>query len=109
MALSRLEDFEAGSRRSFKEYDFIHFEVYDPLGERAGHVIDVLVDEVGHFQYLVIELNDRIATKQILLSEGFQVDRTTRRIYANNLNQAPVANNLTDCNLTDKTTNSSGK
>lgn len=109
MTLSRLEDFEASSRRSFREHDLIHFEVYDPFGERVGQVIDVLVNEVGHLQYLVVEPNDRIATKQILISEGFQVDRTARRIYASQLNQLPTANNLTAGNLTDRTTNISGK
>lgn len=107
--LSRLEDIEASSRRSFKENNFIHFEVY-ASGECVGHVRDVLVDEVGHFQYLVVELSDKIATKQILIPEGaFQVERMTRRIYASNLNQAPVANNVADCNITDKTINASGK
>ncbi|WP_017318142.1 PRC-barrel domain-containing protein [Mastigocladopsis repens] len=91
MALSRLEDFEASSRRSFKEHEFMHFEVYTAQEEKAGQVVDILVDEAGHFQYLVVDLNDGMTDKQVLLpQQEFHVDQTTRRVYLRRLNKAQV-------------------
>jgi ribosomal 30S subunit maturation factor RimM len=92
MALSRIEDFEASSRRSFREHDLMHFEVYTAQEEKAGQVVEILVDEAGHSQYLVVSLNDGMTGKQVLLpySEA-QVDQTTRRVYVSRLNKAQVA------------------
>ncbi|NMG08886.1 PRC-barrel domain-containing protein [Brasilonema sp. UFV-L1] len=92
MTLLRIEDFEASSRRSFKEHDLMHFEVYTAQEEKAGQVVDILVDEAGHFQYLVVELNDGMTNKQVLLPyDESEVDQTTRRICVNRLNKAQVA------------------
>jgi ribosomal 30S subunit maturation factor RimM len=92
MALSRIEDFEASSRRSFREHELMHFEVYTAQEEKAGQVVEILVDEAGHSQYLVVSLNDGMTGKQVLLpySEA-QVDQTTRRVYVSRLNKAQVA------------------
>lgn len=104
MALSRIEDFEASSRRSFREHDLMHFEVYTAQEEKAGQVVEILVDEAGHSQYLVVSLNDGMTGKQVLLpySEA-QVDQTTRRVYVSRLNKAQVVElmpyNPTDNNM----------
>jgi ribosomal 30S subunit maturation factor RimM len=92
MALSRIEDFEASSRRSFREHKLMQFEVYTAQEEKAGQVVEILVDEAGHSQYLVVDLNDSMTGKQVLLpySEA-QVDQTTRRVYVSRLNKAQVA------------------
>lgn len=117
MALSRIEDFEASSRRSLKEHDLMHFEVYTAQEEKAGEVVEILVDEAGHSQYLVVSLNDEMTGKQVLLpySEA-QLDQTTRRVYVSRLNKAQVAElmayNPTDdnkvvCDLNEEVVSSS--
>lgn len=105
MTLSRIEDFEASSRRSFREHDLMHFEVYTAQEEKAGQVVEILVDEAGHSQYLVVDLNDGMTGKQVLLpySEA-QVDQTTRRVYVSRLNKAQVAD-LMAYNPTDDNNN----
>lgn len=85
--ISRLVEFEASCRRSFKEHELMHFDVYTTQEKKAGQVVDILVDEAGHLQYLVVELSDGTASKQIQIPYGeFQVDQTTCRIYINRIN-----------------------
>ncbi|BAY48662.1 PRC-barrel domain-containing protein AvaK [Scytonema sp. HK-05] len=117
MTLSRIEDFEASSRRSFREHELMQFEVYTAQEEKAGQVVEILVDEAGHSQYLVVSLNDEMTGKQVLLpySEA-QVDQTTRRVYVSRLNKAQVAelmaynptdNNNMVCGLNEEVASSS--
>ncbi|MGH8001354.1 MAG: PRC-barrel domain-containing protein [Brasilonema sp.] len=116
MTLFKIEDFEASSRRSFKEHDLMHFEVYTDQEEKAGQVVDILVDEAGHFQYLVVELNDGMTGKQVLLPHDESgLDQTTRRVYINRLNKAQVAelmpynsaDNKVACGFDEKVSSSS--
>jgi hypothetical protein len=44
MALSRIKDFEASCRRPLIDCGLIHFEIYTTQGEKAGQVVDILVD-----------------------------------------------------------------
>lgn len=92
MTLSTIKDFEASSRRSFKEHELIHFEIYTAQQEKAGQVVEILVDEAGHPQYLIVALNEGMTGKQRLLpySEA-QVDQTTKRVYVNRLNKVQLA------------------
>ncbi len=91
MGLSRLQDFEANSRCSFKKHDLMHFDVYSAQEEKAGQVVDILVDEAGHLQYLVVELSDGIIGKQVLLPYSeCQADQAARRVYVRKMNQKHV-------------------
>lgn len=96
MALLTLKDFEASSRRSLRdlrEYNLIHFEVYTAQEEKVGQVADILLDEAGHCQHLVIALSEEIANKQVILPyEQCQVDQTTLNIYVEGLNREQIAN-----------------
>lgn len=95
MALLTLKNFEASSRRSLRDlrdYNLVHFEVYTAQEEKVGQVVDILVDETGHCQYVVIALSKEMADKQVLLScEQCQVEQTTQRIYARGLNREQMA------------------
>lgn len=95
MALLTLKNFEASSRRSLRDlrdYNLVHFEVYTAQEEKVGQVADILVDETGHCQYVVIALSEEMADKQVLLScEQCQVEQTTQRIYARGLNREQMA------------------
>ncbi|MBD2771791.1 PRC-barrel domain-containing protein [Iningainema tapete] len=95
MALSRLQDFEASSRRSLKEHELMQLDVYTTQQEKVGQVIDVLVDEAGHSQYLVVNLNT--VDKQVLLPYNeSQIDETTQSIYINRLTEAQLAELMVD-------------
>ncbi len=108
MALLTLKDFEASSRRSLrdiKEYNLVHFEVYTAQEEKVGQVADILVDEAGHCQYVVIALSEEMADKQVLLScEQCQVDQTTQRIHVMGLNREQMADLKTYNSVDPKTT-----
>ncbi|HEY9666136.1 MAG TPA: PRC-barrel domain-containing protein, partial [Coleofasciculaceae cyanobacterium] len=96
MALLRLKDFEASSRRSLRDsrgYNLVHFEVYTAQEEKVGQVADILIDEVGHCQHIIIALSEEIANKQVLLPyEQCQVDQTTQHICVEGLNREQIAN-----------------
>jgi hypothetical protein len=93
MVLSTLRKFEASSRRSLNKYDFIKFDVCTDRGEKLGKVADILVNENGHCQYVVIALNAEMGGKQVLLSyEKSQVDQATCCINISGLDQAQLSN-----------------
>lgn len=105
MKLSTLRNFEASSRRSLKKYDFTHFEVCTERGEKAGKVADILMNEDGHCQYLVVALNAEMGGKQVLLPyERCQADQSTQSISISRLNQAQLSNLETYNSIAPKTT-----
>jgi uncharacterized protein YrrD len=51
--------------------------------EKIGTVSEILVDENGHFRYLVVDMGFWIFGKKILLPVGrSRVDRNSDRVYA---------------------------
>jgi sporulation protein YlmC with PRC-barrel domain len=107
MTLLRLEDFEASSRRSLKEHELLHYEVYTTQDEKVGQVVEILVNEAGHFQYLVVDFNDGTTSKQVLLPlSEFQVDQTKQRVCVSRF-QVSQVNELMTYNPTDNQITSS--
>lgn len=71
MVLYKLEDFDPQYRDSFEGNDIKGLSVYtERSDEKIGTVTDVLVDEEGHFRYLVVDLGFWIFGKKVLLPIG---------------------------------------
>lgn len=83
MALLKLEDFDPNYRDTFQGGDIKGLSVYAEGDEKIGTVSDVLVDDLGHFRYFVIDLGFWIFGKKVLLPVGrSRVDYGADRIYA---------------------------
>jgi uncharacterized protein (TIGR02271 family) len=84
MALYKLEDFDANYQDTFQGNDVKGLGVYtEGTNEKIGMVSDVLVDEEGHFRYLVVDLGFWIFGKKVLLPVGrSRIDYNSDRIYA---------------------------
>ncbi|MEH2412183.1 DUF2382 domain-containing protein [Nostoc sp.] len=83
MVLHKLEDFEPNYQDSFDGHDIKGLGVYaQGADEKIGTVSDVLVDEEGHFRYLVVDLGFWIFGKKVLLPIGrSRIDYKTDRVY----------------------------
>ncbi|MEH2068195.1 MAG: DUF2382 domain-containing protein [Nostoc sp.] len=83
MVLYKLEDFEPNYRDSFEGRDIKGLGVYTQgTDEKVGTVNDVLVDEEGHFRYLVVDLGFWIFGKKVLLPIGrAHIDYNSDRVY----------------------------
>jgi uncharacterized protein (TIGR02271 family) len=84
MALYKLEDFDPQYRDTFNGNDIKGLGVYTQANdEKIGTVNDVLVDEEGHFRYLVVDLGFWIFGKKVLLPIGrTRIDYGSDRVYA---------------------------
>lgn len=84
MVLYKLEDFDPQYRNTFEGNDIKGLGVYtEGSDEKIGSVNDVLVDEEGHFRYLVVELGFWIFGKKVLLPIGrTRIDYNNDRVYA---------------------------
>lgn len=86
MALMKLEDFDSNYVQTFEGDDVKGFGVYTEADEKIGSVSDVLVDEEGHFRYLVVDLGFWIFGKKVLLPVGLsRIDYNADRVYATNI------------------------
>ncbi|MBE9002431.1 DUF2382 domain-containing protein [Nostoc sp. LEGE 12447] len=83
MVLYKLEDFEPNYRDAFEGHDISGLGVYTQgTDEKIGTVSDVLVDEEGHFRYLVVDLGFWIFGKKVLLPIGrARIDYSVDRVY----------------------------
>lgn len=83
MALYKLTDFDASYRDTFGGNDIKGMSVYaEGTDEKIGTVHDVLVDEEGHFRYLVVDMGFWIFGKKVLLPVGrSRIDHTSDRVY----------------------------
>lgn len=83
MVLYKLEDFEPNYRDAFEGHDINGLGVYTQgTDEKIGTVNDVLVDEEGHFRYLVVDLGFWIFGKKVLLPIGrARIDYNVDRVY----------------------------
>jgi uncharacterized protein (TIGR02271 family) len=83
MVLYKLQDFEPNYQESFDGHDIKGLGVYaQGSDEKIGTVSDVLVDEEGHFRYLVVDLGFWIFGKKVLLPLGrARIDYNVDRVY----------------------------
>jgi uncharacterized protein (TIGR02271 family) len=84
MVLYKLEDFDSNYHDTFGGDEIKGYDVYaDRNDEKIGTVKNILVDESGHFRYLVVDTGFWIFGKQVLLPVGrSSIDHNARRIYA---------------------------
>lgn len=84
MVLYKLEDFDPQYRDAFENNEIKGLGVYtEGTDEKIGTVDDVLVDEKGHFRYLVVDLGFWIFGKKVLLPIGrSRIDYPSDRVYA---------------------------
>jgi uncharacterized protein (TIGR02271 family) len=84
MALYKLEDFDPNYRDTFQGDEIKGLGVYaEGTDEKIGSISDVLVDDEGHFRYLVVDLGFWIFGKKVLLPIGrARIDYNVDRVYA---------------------------
>ncbi|MEP0754862.1 DUF2382 domain-containing protein [Trichocoleus sp. Lan] len=85
MPLLKLTDFDPNYSETFEGDDLHGMGVYSESStdDKIGTVSDVLVDEEGHFRYLVVDLGFWIFGKKVLLPIGrSRIDYNTDRVYA---------------------------
>ncbi|MEH1834998.1 MAG: DUF2382 domain-containing protein [Nostoc sp.] len=94
MVLYKLEDFEPSYRDTFEGQDIKGLGVYTQgTDEKVGTVSDVLVDEEGHFRYLVVDLGFWIFGKKVLLPIGrARIDYNVDRVYTIGLTREQAEN-----------------
>ncbi|MBN3958221.1 DUF2382 domain-containing protein [Nostoc sp. NMS8] len=94
MVLYKLEDFEPSYRDTFEGHDIKGLGVYTQgTDEKIGTVSDVLVDEEGHFRYLVLDLGFWIFGKKVLLPIGrTRIDYGVDRVYTVGLTREQAEN-----------------
>lgn len=84
--------FSTDYRNIFGNSYIRQFDVYDNHQEKIGQVMDVRVNEAGHFQYLVVELVAP-ANKQVLVPlSQTEIDPQKRRIHMQELSKDQVLN-----------------
>jgi uncharacterized protein (TIGR02271 family) len=83
MPLHRLENFDPNYRQTFEGEDIKGLGVYTEGSEqKVGSVSDVLVDDEGHFRYIIVDLGFWIFGKKVLLPIGrSQIDYNAQRVY----------------------------
>lgn len=93
MALLKLEDFDPNYRETLEGDDVKGLGVYTEGDEKIGTVSDVLVDEEGHFRYLVVDLGFWIFGKKVLLPIGrSRIDYNADRVYAMGMTREQAEN-----------------
>ena len=94
MVLYKLQDFEPNYRDTFEGQDINGLGVYTQgTDEKVGTVSDVLVDEEGHFRYLVVDLGFWIFGKKVLLPIGrARIDYNVDRVYTIGLTREQAEN-----------------
>lgn len=93
MALQKIEDFDPNYRQTFEGDDVKGLGVYTESDEKIGTVSDVLVDENGHFRYLVVDLGFWIFGKKVLLPIGrSRIDYNADRVYATGMTREQAEN-----------------
>ena len=95
MILKRMNDFDSSHQAAFEQYNVQGFGVFsdlvagvmsDTTEEKIGTVSDVLVDEAGQLQYIVIDLGLPVVGRQVLLAgDRARVDLKHNRVYATGL------------------------
>lgn len=90
MSLYRIKDFDPDYRDHFDNQDVIGFDLYSG-DEKVGSVDDLLVDDDGHFRYLLINTGAWIFGKKVLLPIGqARIDQSARRVFVDGLSRSQV-------------------
>ncbi|MEH2027913.1 DUF2382 domain-containing protein [Nostoc sp.] len=93
MPIHKLEHFDQNYRETFGGDDVKALDVYTEGGDRVGSVADVLVDDDGHFRYLIIDISLDFVSKKILLPIGLsRINYPERRIYVDGLSRQQLEN-----------------
>ncbi len=93
MVLYKLADLSPGyTNTEFDNYEIQDFDVYSDVNdERVGTVKNILVDDTGHFRYLVVDTGFWVFGKQVLLPIGrSRISYGDRRVYATGLTKDQV-------------------
>ncbi|MBN3926620.1 DUF2382 domain-containing protein [Nostoc sp. NMS4] len=91
MPLHKLEHFDQNYRETFGGDDLKALDLYTGGGDRVGSVADVLVDDDGHFRYLIVDISLDLASKKILLPIGLcQINDAERRVYVDGLSRQQI-------------------
>lgn len=95
MALTTLDEFNAKSPNRLSQAAVKGYSVHSDLiagmvtgktEEKIGTVSDVLVDETGNIQYVVIDLGSAPSGRQVMLPvERARMDTDHQRVYASAL------------------------
>jgi len=89
----KLEEYDPNYRETFDDDDIKGFGVYTEADEKIGTVSDVLVDDNGHFRYLVVDLGFWIFGKKVLLPVGLsRIEYEADRVYATNMAKEQAEN-----------------
>ncbi|WP_310486785.1 DUF2382 domain-containing protein [Chamaesiphon sp. VAR_69_metabat_338] len=90
MALHKIKDFDPDYKQHFGNDDVKGMDLY-AIDEKIGSVEDVLVDDSGHFRYLIINTGLWILGKRVLLPIGrARIEYQRKRVYAENLTKHQV-------------------
>jgi hypothetical protein len=102
MFLKRMNEFDPSYRAEFEQYNVYGFAVFSDLvagvmsditEEKLGTVSDVLVNETGQLQYLVVDLGLPSLSRQVLLpNDRIRIDQKHNRVYATGLSKEQVQN-----------------
>ncbi|MEH2209296.1 DUF2382 domain-containing protein [Nostoc sp.] len=91
MPLHKLEHFDQNYRDTFGGDDLKALDLYTGGGDRVGSVADVLVDDDGHFRYLIIDISLDFVSKKILLPIGLcRISYPERRVYVDGLSRQQI-------------------
>lgn len=84
MTLVKLTELDNDYREIAGGEDITNFDVYsDTNNEKVGSIKDILVDEEGHFRYLIVDLGFLIFGKKVLLPIGrSRISYSEKRVYA---------------------------
>ena len=90
MALHRIKDFDPDYRNHFDNQDIVGFSLYSG-DDKVGSVDDLLVDDEGHFRYLVINTGAWILGKKVLLPIGqARIDYDAKRVFVDGWSRSQV-------------------
>jgi uncharacterized protein (TIGR02271 family) len=95
MALYKLEEFAASyGNAELENNDIKDFDVYSDINnDKVGTVKHILVDDAGHFRYLVVDTGFWFFGRKVLLPIGrSRIDHLNRCVYAHGLTKEQVEN-----------------
>ncbi len=93
MPLFKLADFDPNYKEVFGGDDIKEMSLYTQGEEKIGSIHDALVDQEGHFRYLVIQTDAIFFGKKILLPIGLsRLDYNQKRVYVDGLSKQQVEN-----------------
>jgi hypothetical protein len=72
--------------------DIQNYSVLDRSDRILGQVVDALLDEQRNFQFLIVDLDRKIANKQVLIPwQGEGIEINSKRVYVSQITEAQTA------------------